>query len=176
MAESNCKQGLGPLIGTAPRILVLGSLPGDESLRRQEYYGHPRNMFWKVLAAVFEDAEPRSYPEKKAFLDRHGVALWDVFAAARRSGSLDSRIQDAVYNDIAGLIRACPGIRTIVLNGGKALSAFRSIRKKDPDAFAGIRILPLTSTSPLSVSAGWPLERLIGQWRQVAGNAAPECL
>ena len=164
------KQGLPPLTGPSPRVLILGSLPGDESLRRQEYYGHPRNLFWKVLAEVFEDRLPENYPEKKDFLARHRIALWDVFASARRKGSLDARIQDSAYNDIAGLLKAYPDIRTIALNGGKAAGAFKSLQRERPEAFRNVRILPLTSTSPLSISAGWPPERLVGQWKVLRGE------
>ena len=82
-------------------------------------------MFWKVLAAVFEDTLPESYPEKKVFLARHHVALWDVFASAEREGSLDVNIRDNSCNDIAGFLAAHPSIKAIVLNGGKASKAFK---------------------------------------------------
>ena len=163
----NKKHGLAPLLCPDPVVLVLGSLPGDESIRRQEYYGNPRNMFWRVLAAVFEDAVPESYPEKKAFLARHHVALWDVCASAERQGSLDSNIHDITPNDIPGFLKEHPCIKAIALNGGKSARAFKTVLKAAPGAFDGISIFSFTSTSPLSLSAGWPLERIVQQWKQI---------
>ena len=121
------KHGLAPLLCPDPIVLVLGSLPGDESIRRQEYYGNPRNMFWRVLAAVFEDAVPETYPEKKAFLTRHHVALWDVYASAERRGSLDANIHDITPNDISGFLKEHPSIKAIALNGGKSARAFKTV-------------------------------------------------
>lgn len=161
------KHGLAPLLCPDPVVLVLGSLPGDESIRRQEYYGNPRNMFWNVLAAVFEDAVPETYPEKKAFLTRHHVALWDVYASAERRGSLDANIHDITPNDITGFLKEHPGIKAIALNGGKSARAFKTVLKTAPGAFGGISIFSFTSTSPLSLSAGWPLERIVQQWKQI---------
>ena len=77
------KLGLQPLVGANARILILGSLPGDESLRKQEYYGNPRNMFWDVMGAVLGEPAPSQYAEKTEYLKRHGIALWDVFPAKR---------------------------------------------------------------------------------------------
>ena len=161
------KHGLAPLTCPDPIVLVLGSLPGDESIRRQEYYGNPRNMFWKVLASVFEDTVPESYPEKKAFLARHHVALWDVFASAEREGSLDVNIRDNSCNDIAGFLAAHSSIKAIVLNGGKASKAFKKMQKAVNADFGPIEVFSFTSTSPLSISARWPLERIAEQWKQI---------
>ncbi|MBR3303418.1 MAG: DNA-deoxyinosine glycosylase [Bacteroidales bacterium] len=161
------KLGLAPLVGDNPRVLVLGSLPGDESIRRQEYYGHPKNLFWRVLAAVFDDSVPYSYSDKKAFLAKHHVALWDVLSSADRKGSLDSKIQGEERNDIAGFLAEHSSIKCIVLNGGKAAREFKKIQKVSPWVFRDIAICEFTSTSPLSVSAGWPFERIVAQWKQI---------
>ena len=77
---NNHKQGLAPIVCPSPRILILGSLPSDESIRRQEYYGNPRNLFWKVIAGVYGEPTPETYEAKKDILFRHGIALWDVCA------------------------------------------------------------------------------------------------
>ena len=86
------KEGLQPVIGPNPRILILGSLPGDESLRKQEYYGNPRNMFWDVMSGVLGEKAPIRYPERVEYLKRHGIALWDALHVAEREGSLDANI------------------------------------------------------------------------------------
>lgn len=157
------KNGLAPLIGESPEILILGSLPGDESLRLQQYYGNPRNMFWRVMAKVFGETVPDDYSGKSEFLKSHGIALWDVFSAAEREGSLDANIRGEEYNDLAGLLGSNPTIRTVVLNGGKAEKAFRTYARRHamPE---GIRVLPFTSTSMMSLSAGWDLDRISKQW------------
>ena len=161
------KYGLGPIIGQFPEILILGSLPSDESIRRQEYYGHPRNRFWPVMAAVLGEELPTSYEAKKAMLMDHKIAVWDVFASARRHGSLDSAIHDEVPNDIADLLRANPSIRTIGLNGGKAATAFRRFCRNNPGAIdlSQYKVHEFASTSQLSISVGWTFERLCSQWR-----------
>ena len=87
------KTGLGPLVCCKPELLVLGSLPGDRSLALRQYYGHPQNRFWKVMAALNGEACPAGYEEKKALLARCRTALWDVYRAASRPGSMDSDIR-----------------------------------------------------------------------------------
>ena len=162
---TNKKQGLAPLMCPEPRILILGSLPSDESIRQQEYYGNPKNLFWKVLAGVYGSPVPETYPEKKTFLAKHHIALWDVYASAEREGSLDSNIKEPERNDVLGLIRAHPTIQNVVLNGGKAASAFKRLRKLDKQAYYAVNVFEFTSTSPMSASAGWNLERIIEQWK-----------
>ena len=164
---SNRKEGITALVGDNPKILILGSLPSDQSIARQEYYGNPRNLFWKVMAGVFDDPVPEPFSQKKEDLFRHDVALWDVLASAEREGSLDANIREMAYNDIAGFLKERPSIKVIALNGGKASKAFQKMSKYCLDDFGSVTMLPLTSTSALSLSAGWPLERIIEQWKQI---------
>ena len=102
-------------------------------------------------------------------LKDHKIAVWDVFASARRHGSLDSAIHDEVPNDIAALLRANPSIRTICLNGGKAATAFRRFCRRNPGAIdlSLYKVHEFASTSQLSISVGWTLPRLIEQWRSL---------
>lgn len=162
---ANKKYGLAPLLCPEPRILILGSLPSDESIRQQEYYGNPKNLFWKVLAGVYGSVVPQTYTEKKAFLAKHHIALWDVYASAEREGSLDSNIKEPERNDIFGLIREHPTIQNVVLNGGKAASAFKRLRKFNRSVYYSVEIFEFTSTSSMSISAGWNLERIVEQWK-----------
>lgn len=160
------KTGLAPIVGDNPRIIILGSLPGDESLRRQEYYGNPKNMFWKVIGNVLGETAPSSYPEKLTFLKEHGIALWDVLQAAEREGSLDANIQNEEFNDLEGLLQEHPSISVLALNGGKAEKSFSKYLRHHP-ALRGKRIVPLKSTSMMSLCAGWTLERLSEQWKEI---------
>ena len=127
------------------RILILGSMPGGESLRRQQYYAHPRNAFWRIMADLLGEALPETVADKKRLLLSHGVALWDVLASCERQGSLDSAIRAAEPNDIPALLAACPGIRKICLNGGTAARLFEKHFGRD---LVGVARLRLPSTSP----------------------------
>jgi TDG/mug DNA glycosylase family protein len=116
--------GLNPLDTPRPRVLVLGSFPSRLSLERGEYYGHPRNHFWPILAAAAGRAIPADYAAKKALAARLGLAIWDLVASCSRPGSLDADIRDARINDIIGFIGARPSIARVALNGGAAAAFF----------------------------------------------------
>ena len=94
----------GPVWNDDSRILILGSIPSVKSREQGFYYGHPRNRFWKVLAAMTGEEEPQTVPQKKEFLLRWGIALWDVIASCEIEGSSDSSIRDVTPNDIKGLL------------------------------------------------------------------------
>jgi hypoxanthine-DNA glycosylase len=149
---SQLKSCLPPIIDANARLLILGTLPGDESLRRQMYYGHPRNDFWPVMAAAFGEPLQEDYVQRVAMMSRKRVALWDVVASAERAGSLDSAIQKPAANDFAKLFEAYPALQRIAFNGQKAHALYRRyvLRSKSPPLKAlPIAILP--STSPAHV-------------------------
>jgi hypoxanthine-DNA glycosylase len=124
--------------------LVLGTLPGEESLRRVEYYAHPRNLFWPIVFALFGETPPAAYAERLAFVAAQRIALWDVCEAAQRIASADSTIADEVPNAIDTLIEAHPGIRAIAFNGSGA----RRLYDRHFSRRAELRYLALPSTSP----------------------------
>ena len=146
-----------PVYDAHSQILILGSFPSVKSRAQGFFYGHPQNRFWRVLAAVYDDALPQTIPEKRAFLLRHGVALWDVIAACEITGSADASIRDAAVNDLASILAAAP-IRAIYVNGQTAAKLYR--RYTEPRT--GRPAVALPSTSP--ANAGWSLERLIAAW------------
>ena len=115
-----------PVLGRNPRILVLGSMPGLASLRKEQYYAHPQNAFWSIMAELLGGDPHWDYRRRLAMLKRGGVALWDVFARCKRRGSLDSAIapHSEVANEIPALLRRHPGIRLVACNGGKAHQGF----------------------------------------------------
>lgn len=163
----NNKIGLKPLIGKNASVLVLGSLPGDESLRKQEYYGNPNNMFWDIMSCILKEEAPTKYTDKIKYLERHGIALWDILKSAERQGSLDSNICKEEFNDIASLILDNPTIDTIVTNGGKAEKLFRKYLRVNP-FLKSKKILHFKSTSAMSRCAGWNLNKLALQWSEIA--------
>ncbi|MDE6444858.1 MAG: DNA-deoxyinosine glycosylase [Muribaculaceae bacterium] len=135
---SSNKSGLGPVLGSNPKILILGSLPGDESIRCQQYYAQPSNRFWKIISGLFgENLRYRNYEERIDFLKVHGIALWDVLASAEREGSLDSNIGKAIPNDLRSLLNDNRTIEFIAFNGKKAADCFKKcfpgLIKKNPD-------------------------------------------
>lgn len=115
------KASFPAVVDARTRVLILGSLPGDASLAVAQYYGHPRNAFWRLLEGVL--ATPLavlSYEDRLATLLSRGVGLWDVIAQARRPGSLDAAIQDATANDLVALVETLPALRAVAFNGGTA--------------------------------------------------------
>lgn len=152
--------GLAPVFARNSRLLVLGSFPGAASLAAQQYYGHPRNHFWPILGAIWGlDLMALPYVQRIAELRRRGLAVWDVYATCRREGSLDSAIEDAVPNDLAGLARRCPQLQAIAHNGGESARFMRLT------GALGLPVYRLPSTSP--ANASWSFERKLAAWREV---------
>jgi TDG/mug DNA glycosylase family protein len=115
------KRSFPPVTDERTRILILGSLPGEESLARQRYYAHPRNQFWRLIGAVAGmELEPLPYEERLAALLARGIGLWDTVGAANRRGSLDGAIRDIERNPLAALVERLPALRAVAFNGGKS--------------------------------------------------------
>ncbi|MFV0527221.1 MAG: DNA-deoxyinosine glycosylase [Lachnospiraceae bacterium] len=156
------KKGLPPVADTQANLLILGSLPGDISIERQQYYAHPRNHFWPILASLLAVPLPVSYEERTAMLLAHHVALWDVLHAARRENSLDTNIRDRQPNDLPGFLQEHPDIRFIILNGSEAHKSYLRYFKELAIPYAAVR-----SSSPVPSKSCNTLEEKIGQWRSV---------
>lgn len=163
-------RGLPPAIGDDARVLVLGSMPGEASLRQQQYYGHPRNRFWPLMQALFGIDAVLPYPQRVAALNAAGVGLWDVLGACVRRGSLDSAIErdSEIANPIAALCAQLPGLHAIALNGGKAAQAFaRHIEPQlGPALTRRLSIYRLPSTSP--ANASYAFAQLQAAWAAVS--------
>ncbi len=136
------KYCFAPLIDERCTALILGSMPGELSLRKQQYYGHPRNAFWRLLNSDLAD---KSYTQKCEYLLSHRIALWDVLSSAERKGRLDSAIKNEVPNDFDRFLRRHPNIKHIFFNGGKAQTAFA---KYFTDLFLRYDCAGLPSSSP----------------------------
>ena len=156
-------QGLPPLLDDHTRLVVLGSFPGVASLRSQQYYGHPQNQFWKIMATLLSsDAAivlTMAYAERVQWLLNQGVGLWDVYAACEREGSLDANIQNAQPNDLQSLRTRCPALVAIAHNGGESFKHAKFTRA------LGLPVHRLPSTSP--ANASWTLARKLAAWREV---------
>lgn len=151
--------GLAPVADARTRLVVLGSFPGIASLGAAQYYAHPRNHFWPILSALWgRDLRALPYPERLQEVLRHGLGLWDVYAACRREGSLDTAIEDAELNDFAALRRLAPQLHVVAHNGGESARAMPRLRA------LGFEALRLPSTSP--ANASWSFERKLAAWRE----------
>ncbi|MCI9233807.1 MAG: DNA-deoxyinosine glycosylase [Bacilli bacterium] len=108
-----------PVFDENSRVLILGSIPSPKSREQGFYYGHPQNRFWKVLAKLFHEHFPNSIEEKKYFVLKHHIALWDVVKSCEIKGASDSSISKVEVNDIQGLIEKTK-IQYIITTGKKA--------------------------------------------------------
>ena len=151
---------IDPVYDENSRILILGSFPSVKSREAGFFYGHPQNRFWKVTAAVMGEEVPRTIADKKAFLLRNHIAVWDVIGKCSICGSSDMSIQDAEPNDLGRILQAS-GLKRIFVNGKTAEKYYRKYQEEE----TGIQAVCLPSTSP--ANAAWSLERLIEAWRIV---------
>jgi TDG/mug DNA glycosylase family protein len=173
MEESdNQLQGLPPVIDTSCSILVLGSMPGGLSLSKQEYYGNPRNHFWRLIYAIYGNGTvpTEQYEERLNFALAKGVALWDVLASCERAGSLDSNIRNPVVNNFGMLLNNFPGLERIYFNGQTAEKLYRRLVLPHliRQGIGGeIRYRTLPSSSPARATV---LEAKLESWRVLADS------
>jgi hypoxanthine-DNA glycosylase len=156
------------------RVLILGSMPGAESLRKGEYYGHPQNLFWGFMGRFFGAGPALPYGERLHRLRRSGVALWDVAHRCRRPGSLDSSIEPGSVeaNDFARLFADCPGIHSVFFNGAKAAELYRRLVLPGVSSAPGTvsyEVLPSTSPANASITRAVKLARW-GVVKRAAGR------
>ena len=149
-----------PLYDAESRVLLLGSLPSPKSREAHFFYGHPRNRFWPVLAAVLGEETPETIEQKRAMCRRHHIALWDTIASCEIEGSSDSSIRGVVPNDLTPILRGAD-IRQIYCNGGTSYQYFRRYQQQ----LTGREAVKLPSTSP--ANAAWSAERLTAAWRVI---------
>jgi len=158
--------GFPPIASPAARVLILGSLPGRLSLERGEYYANPQNSFWKIVAERIPNL-PLQYAGRVAALIERNIAVWDVLAAATRSGSLDADIaDDAIPNNFRALFHSHPHIQLVAFNGTTAAKLYeRYVIPTLTDAQRAITRLPLPSTS--GAHARLSFAEKVKQWSAV---------
>lgn len=149
-----------PIVDDQSRVLILGSMPGVESLRLQQYYANPRNQFWKIIFALF-DLEPfEDYNERILFLKKKQIALWDVIEMCSREGSLDSKIREEQVNDFSHLFKEYSNIKAVMFNGGKAFETYK--KWIGFSTTEDVMFHKLTSTSPANTKK---YDEKLTEWR-----------
>jgi double-stranded uracil-DNA glycosylase len=161
--------GFPPVSDAAARVLILGSMPGEASLRAQQYYAHPRNGFWPIVGELlgFPLAET-GYDERCRRLRHAGIAVWDVLAACTRRGSLDTAIVSSsmVVNDFAAFFSDHPDIGRVYFNGGLAERVYRRrVLPALPPRAADLTLCRMPSTSPANASL--TLAQKTAAWREM---------
>ncbi len=151
--------GFPPVSGKFPQIMILGSMPSVESLRQKQYYGLPRNQFWKILRNLLKSGELNNYEDKKRMLMSNHIALWDVVYSCRREGSLDSNMRDIKTNDFKYLLKTHTTLKAIFCNGQASYQLFRRTNKD-----IGLPIVVLPSTSPAYTLS---FDKKLAQWRKI---------
>lgn len=143
MERTFVEHTLAPVYDKNSKILILGTMPSPKSREYGFYYGHPQNRFWRVLSAVLSEPLPQSVEDKKRFLLKNHIALWDVLKSCTIEGADDTSIKSPEPNDIAKIVSET-NITTIFTTGTKAYSLYNKLCKDK----VGIYAIPLPSTSP----------------------------
>jgi len=151
-----------PIFNEDSRVLILGTMASPASLRAGIYYAHPQNAFWRILSMLVGDEMPASNEAKRAFLLRHGIALWDTLQSCERDSAADSAIRREIPSDVASLVKCCPKISAVFLNGGAAYKYYKKYHSAQIDLpFHG-----LPSTSPANARGG--IDTKLEAWRVAA--------
>lgn len=155
-----------PIADAQARVLILGSMPGVESLRAGQYYAHPRNAFWRIMGDLVGASADLSYASRTRRLRKSGIALWDVLAACVRAGSLDAAIDESsiIANDLVSFLAQHAGITHVYFNGATAERCFRLHVQPALEADA-LQLQRLPSTSPAHAARSY-VEKL-REWRAI---------
>ena len=139
----------------------MGTLPSKQSIELQQYYGHPRNLFWRILFTLFKATISSHYHDKKTLARENSIVIWDVCKTAIRIGSMDFAIKNESPNNIDDLITNNPSISTIAFNGQKSAKIY----KKYFPILDKINYITLLSTSP--TNAKYSFEEKLKNWNKI---------
>ena len=152
------KRAFDPVVDARTRLLILGSLPGDASLKAAQYYAHPQNGFWRLIGGVTgRDLPALPYPDRLEALKASDVGLWDVIASAERPGSLDAAIRSPEAADLRGLIASLPELKAVAFNGGASAKLGRRI-------LTGVDSLDMIDLPSSSAAHARPLSEKAAAW------------
>ncbi|MBN1377750.1 MAG: DNA-deoxyinosine glycosylase [Gammaproteobacteria bacterium] len=163
----NNAKGFPPIASKDAKVLILGSMPGGQSLQAQQYYAHPRNAFWPIMADLYGFGVDAPYKKRLQSLMESKVALWDVLNACYRPGSLDTSIDEdsIVVNDFVAFYRQHSNIRAVFFNGVKAEQLYRRYVLSTPELVGKHVLQRLPSTSPANARLAFLAK--LEQWRAI---------
>ncbi len=158
-------QSFPPIIGTNPKTLILGSSPGVISLKQQQYFAHPRNTFWPIMAELFDIDTSLGYEHSVEQCQNLPIVIWDSLKQCERKGSLDSAINkdSVVSNDFEGLFKSHPAIKHVFCNGGASFKWFKKLAM--PLLPSDITLIQLPSTSPAHAALNF--EDKLKKWHEI---------
>jgi len=160
--------GFAPTSTVGAKVLILGSMPGIASLERRQYYAHPRNVFWRIMAQLFDFDVNISYESRLEKIAAEGIVLWDVLKNCQRPSSLDADIlaSSVVPNDFSEFFAKCSSMRKIYFNGAKAEALFtQHVSRQFASQLTDVQLSRLPSTSPAHASMGY--EKKLSCWRDI---------
>jgi double-stranded uracil-DNA glycosylase len=144
-----------PITSNTAKVLILGSIPGQISLEKHQYYGHPRNSFWYIMEQLFGIDSTLDYDKRVILLQKTGISVWDVLQTCVRQGSLDSAIQEStiIANDFQSFYANHPNIKSVFFNGAKAEQVYKKqVMPSLSQTFKNLEYFRLPSTSPALAS------------------------
>jgi len=158
-----------PLIDGRSQVLILGSMPGPEALRKRQYYGFDGNHFWTIIPTLLGQSKPATYEQKIALVKRSGIGIWDVLASCERPTAMDSDIRCPQPNPIPELLSSYPNVRAVFINGRTAHKIFMKHFGESVDR--PVFYLPSSSPAHASMTLSEKTEkwRLILDYLEVAG-------
>jgi TDG/mug DNA glycosylase family protein len=159
-----------PIAAETASVLILGSFPGDLSLKNQRYYAHPRNSFWRIMAELLDFDVKSTYLDRVEILKEKKIALWDVLYCCKRTGSLDSAIEadSIVVNDFNDFFLSHPNLNATFFNGARAETEFRKrVAPEMSPHYQDVPLCRLPSTSP--AMAALSVEQKTDAWRVILG-------
>ena len=162
--------GFPPIENENAELLILGSMPSEESLRARQYYAHPRNAFWPIMMDLLGGRIDLDYEDQAQLLVDNRIALWDTLKSCIRSGSLDSAIVDTSIetNDFNAFFRHHENIRHIFFNGQKSRQVYSNyVLPGLSESFRSIESSVLPSTSPAMASLN--RRKKTDAWRAILG-------
>ncbi len=160
--------GFAPIVSDNASVLILGTMPSETSLLRQQYYGHTRNAFWPIMSELFGAAPELCYQRRKEVLMENGIAVWDVLQSCNRLGSSDSRINLATIktNDFRGFFTEYKSIKRVFFNGRMAEKLYQKrILPVLNHHFSYLVYQCLPSTSPANATLNF--EQKIEAWKVI---------
>lgn len=157
---------LPAVVDSHTRVLIVGSMPGVQSLEKQQYYGNPRNHFWSIIATLTNSEVPETYEQRLALVKKYHIGLWDVIKSCERQGSLDSNIKHEVPNDFKKLFEIYPNIEAVAFNGTKAFAVFK--KHVGLEVLQGRVVFQMPSTSPVPGRFNKTKEQKQEIWSQIS--------